>query len=105
MIFVERSSAEARFARALDGLQPMLENVRAGGGTWRDGGITADRVLAKVEQIEDGSAGLGSYGRALIGQAVTVGILTPAPAPRAGGGHATRAGRGPRAGHDAPPGR
>jgi len=79
--FEERKTAEARFARALDRLQPMLADVRAGGAAWREQGVTADRVLAKVELIEDGSAELGRFARRLIEQAVRDGILAPAPVP------------------------
>ena len=75
--FEERRSPEARFARALDRLAPMLENVRAGGGTWREHGVTADRVLANVALIEDGSAALGRFARALVVQAVRDGMLAP----------------------------
>ena len=78
--FMARQSPEAKFARALDRLQPMLENFRAGGGTWQRHGITADRVLAKVELIEDGSASLGVFARNLVSQAVSAGILAPARA-------------------------
>jgi putative hydrolases of HD superfamily len=78
--FEERGSQEARFARALDRLAPMLENVKAGGGTWQERAVTADQVLAKVALIEDGSAELGHYARSLIAQAVQDGILAPAPA-------------------------
>jgi putative hydrolase of HD superfamily len=80
--FEERASPEARFARALDRLQPMLENVRAGGGTWQAQAVTADRVLAMVALIEDGSPALGRYARDLIESAVRAGILAPAPASR-----------------------
>ena len=73
--FEERATCEARFARALDRLQPMLENVKVGGGTWRQGGITAADVLAKVVLIEDGSPQLGQFARQLIDQAVRDGIL------------------------------
>src|SRR5580658_5285968 len=83
--FEERASPEARFARALDRLQPMLENVRAGGGTWQAQAVTADRVLEKVRLIEEGSAALGQYARQLIEQAVEDGILAPAPGGRASG--------------------
>ena len=76
--FEERKSLEARFARALDRLAPMLENVKAGGGTWRESGVTADQVLEKVALIEDGSPDLGSFARSMIGQAVRDGILAPA---------------------------
>jgi putative hydrolase of HD superfamily len=83
--FEERASPEARFARALDRLQPMLENVRAGGGTWRAQAVTADQVLAKAQLIEDGSASLGRYARQLIEQAARDGILAPALEPGARG--------------------
>ena len=81
--FEERQTAEARFARALDRLQPMLANIQAGGGTWREHGITADQVLAKVTLIEDGSPELGRYARDLVERAVSDGILSP---PRPVGG-------------------
>ena len=74
--FEERRTAEARFARALDRLQPMLANIQANGGTWREHGITADQVLAKVALIEDGSPELGRYARDLVEQAVSDGILS-----------------------------
>ena len=77
--FEERRTPEARFARALDRLQPMLENLKAGGGTWREHGITADQVLAKVALIEDGSPALGRYARDLVQRAVRDGLLAPAP--------------------------
>jgi putative hydrolases of HD superfamily len=79
--FEERATSEARFARALDRLQPMLENVRGGGGTWQAQAVTADRVLEKVALIEEGSASLGRFARKLIEQAVADGILAPAPGP------------------------
>jgi putative hydrolases of HD superfamily len=75
--FEERSTSEARFARALDRLQPMLENVKVGGGTWRQPGITAAEVLTKVALVEDGSPQLGQFARRLIHQAVHDGILAP----------------------------
>ncbi len=76
--FEERATSEARFARALDRLQPMLENVRAGGGTWQAQAVTADRVMSKVALIEDGSASLGRFARKMVEQAVADGILAPA---------------------------
>jgi putative hydrolase of HD superfamily len=78
--FEERASLEARFAKALDRLQPVLENVKMGGGTWRERGVTADYVLTKVALIEDGSPQLGRFARDLIERAVRDGILAPAPA-------------------------
>jgi putative hydrolase of HD superfamily len=77
--FEERRTPEARFARGLDRLQPMLENLAAGGGTWTEHGITADQVLDKVKLIEDGSPALGRYAAGLVDRAVRDGLLAPAP--------------------------
>jgi 5'-deoxynucleotidase YfbR-like HD superfamily hydrolase len=77
--FEERKTPEARFARALDRLEPMLINMVTGGGTWAAHGVTADQVLARVELIEDGSASLGAYARQMIARAVAEGLLAPAP--------------------------
>jgi putative hydrolase of HD superfamily len=76
--FNKRRTAEARFARALDRLQPMLENLAADGGTWRTHGITADQVMVKVKLIEEGSPSLGRYARDLVARAVETGLLAPA---------------------------
>jgi putative hydrolase of HD superfamily len=75
--FEERTTVEAKFARALDRLQPMLINMVTGGGTWMSGGVTLGQVLAKVALIEDGSRSLGAYARAMVASAVDRGILAP----------------------------
>jgi putative hydrolase of HD superfamily len=77
--FEERRTQEAKFARAIDRLAPMLENLRVGGGTWKEHHVTADQVLAKVTLIEDGSAELGRYARRMVAGAVRDGLLDPAP--------------------------
>ena len=76
--FEERKTPEAKFARALDRLQPMLINMVTGGGTWRAHAVTADQVLTRVALIEDGSPSLGRYARDMIARAVELGILAPA---------------------------
>jgi len=77
--FNARQTPDAKFARAIDRLQPMFENLTAGGGTWQRHGITADQVLAMVALIEDGSPQLGDVGRDLVNRAVAAGLLLPAP--------------------------
>ena len=74
--FEERRTPEARFARALDRLQPMLANYYLGGGTWQAHGIAAGQVLDKVALIADGSAALGEFARDLIDSAVRQGFLS-----------------------------
>ena len=76
--FEERRTPEARFARALDRLQPMLANYYLGGGTWQEHGIGAAQVLDKVALITDGSAALGDFARELVDSSVRQGFLSPA---------------------------
>jgi putative hydrolase of HD superfamily len=75
--FEERRTPEARFARALDRLQPMLANYYLGGGTWQQHGIGAGQVLDKVALIADGSVALGDFARQLVDAAVRQGFLRP----------------------------
>ena len=75
--FEERRTPEARFARALDRLQPMLANYYLGGGTWQAHGVPASQVLEKVTLIEDGSPALGDIARELVESAVRQGFLSP----------------------------
>jgi len=82
--FTKRGTPEARFARAIDRLQPMLENLAADGGTWREHGITADQVLEKIELIRDGSAELGKLGEAIVREAVAAGVLAGSPSSMSG---------------------
>jgi putative hydrolase of HD superfamily len=77
--FEERATAEARFARALDRFQPILQDVQAGGRAWQAQAVVADSVRDKVKLIEDGSQTLGRYARGLVEQAVQDGILAELP--------------------------
>ena len=56
--FEARSTPEARFAKAMDRLQPLLLNWMAKGGTWRTPGVTAEDVRARKAVIGEGSAKL-----------------------------------------------
>ena len=73
--FEDGTTAEARFARALDRLQPLLLNHASAGQAWREHGITADQVRAVNAAIEDGSPELWKLAQRLIDDAVTRGWL------------------------------
>jgi putative hydrolase of HD superfamily len=64
--FEERRSPEARFAKAMDRLQPLLLNWMARGGTWKTPGVTANDVRARKAVIGDASTALWKAGRRLI---------------------------------------
>ena len=76
--FEAKETPEARFAGALDRLQPMLMNATAEGGGWARHGITADRVLAINSVVEHGSPQLWDAAQAVIAAAVRDGVLAPA---------------------------
>jgi putative hydrolase of HD superfamily len=49
-------TAEARFAKALDRMQPLLANILTGGGTWTENNITEEQVIERYgPTIEGGS--------------------------------------------------
>jgi putative hydrolase of HD superfamily len=75
--FEEGRTAEARFAAALDRLMPVLHNVHTEGRSWREHGITADRVIARNARMSEGSEALWEYARSLIETAVAQGHLAP----------------------------
>ena len=64
--FEARTTPEARFAKAMDRLQPLLLNWMAQGGTWRTPGVTADDVRARKAVIGEASKALWDAGRHLI---------------------------------------
>lgn len=77
--FEAKATPEARFAAAVDRLQPLLLNITTEGRSWKEHGITADRVLALNAGIALGSPSLWTHVEALLHQAVADGHLPPAP--------------------------
>lgn len=73
--FEDGDTPEARFAGAMDRLQPVLHNVFTEGITWRRHGIQSRRVLRRNAPIGDGSEKLWEYARRLIGEMVERGHL------------------------------
>jgi putative hydrolases of HD superfamily len=67
--FEERATPEARFARAVDRLAPMLANWHNEGGAWVRFGVTRAQVMEKVKLVSEGSEALGAYATALIDDA------------------------------------
>jgi putative hydrolase of HD superfamily len=60
-------SNDARFAKALDRVQPLLVNVATGGGTWLDNGVTLEQVIARYgPAISRGSPTLWAACKALV---------------------------------------
>jgi putative hydrolase of HD superfamily len=75
--FEERKTPEAKFANALDRLQPMIHNYLTEGHTWQKHGITARQVLERNKEIAEGSDALWRFARRLVESAVEKGYLAP----------------------------
>jgi len=73
--FEAGQSNEARFARSMDRLEPLLQNVSNKGGTWKEFGVSYDKVYEKKRVIEEGSKSLWKYAEKLIRESLAKGIL------------------------------
>lgn len=73
--YERHETSEARFAAALDRLNPLMLNYARQGETWRQHGVRADRVFARNAGIAEGSSRLWDYARQLIADAVSKGYL------------------------------
>ncbi len=66
---------EAKFAKSIDRLEPLLQNTSNNGGTWREFGVAYDKVYEKKSVIKNGSKSLWNYAEGLINESVEKGIL------------------------------
>ncbi len=73
--FEARQTPEARYAAALDRLQPFLHNYYTRGKAWQEHGITSDQVVARTRPIAAGAPELWDLVQDLIRDAVEKGYL------------------------------
>ena len=85
--FEAQTTPEALFAGAIDRLAAIVPNSRHDGGTWREHGISVERILARNAGIGDGAPALWRYAEGLIAGAERRGdirreaIATEGPCP------------------------
>ncbi|HEU0298700.1 MAG TPA: HD domain-containing protein, partial [Longimicrobium sp.] len=82
--FEAGATPDARFAVALDRLQPLLLNFAGQGGSWRANAVTHDRVLVRMDPIRHGAPELWPLVVRLLDEAVSRGYLAPAPSAGSG---------------------
>lgn len=75
--FEERVTVEAKFAHAIDRIQPLIHNYYTEGATWRKHQVTKDKVIKRCGVIQDGSKVLWKFAENLIQSAVEKGYLLP----------------------------
>ena len=69
------TTEEARFARAVDRLMPLLHNYCTQGRRWKEDGITYRQVLAVNQTIRESSPELWEYTLSIIKECVDRGYL------------------------------
>ena len=79
--FEAGSTPEARFAAALDRIQPLMLNYSSHGKSWKEHGTTSAQVTARMQPIYHGSEQLGRFAQELIRRATEEGILREAAPP------------------------
>ena len=82
--FEEMKTSESKFARALDRLEPLLQNASNNGGTWREFDVKYDKVIEKKKVIKDGSEKIWEFAKQLIDESVEKGILSSPLTPKGG---------------------
>ncbi len=73
--FEARETPEAKFANALDRLQPVMHNLQTEGNAWQRHGITREQVLERNAVIGEASCTLWAYVKPLIDEAAERGWL------------------------------
>lgn len=73
--FEDGFTDEAKFAKSMDRLEPLLQNTSNNGGTWKEFGVKYQTVYNKKEVIKNGATELWVYAEQLIEDSVKKGIL------------------------------
>jgi putative hydrolase of HD superfamily len=64
--FEARMTVEAKFAAALDRIEPILQNYLTQGITWRELHVSLEKVLETNQHIQEGSEELWNYIKSII---------------------------------------
>lgn len=59
--FEAEETPEAKFARTLDHVQPLLLNHASGGKSWKEHGVLLSQILKRNENTKNGSEALWNY--------------------------------------------
>ncbi|MBR6107796.1 MAG: HD domain-containing protein [Oscillospiraceae bacterium] len=73
--FEAGSTPEARFAAALDRIQPLMLNYEKGGLSWREHGTKRSQAEGRMLPIRQGSAQIGALAEQIIRRAAEEGLL------------------------------
>ena len=73
--FENGTSNEAKFAKSLDNLEPILQNASNNGGTWKEFEVDYETVFEKKKVIKKGSEKLWNFTKNILNDSLKKGIL------------------------------
>lgn len=79
--FEAGETAEAKFAKSMDRLAPMMQNHSNQGGTWKEFSVDYETVYSKKQHIQKGSMTIWRYAEDLLQESVEKGFLAKKPTP------------------------
>ena len=77
--FEAKETAESKFAKTIDRLQPMLLNRVSGGGSWTAHGIAADKTRRLIHATMQPGSILTTFALGIVEEAIAEGLLLPDP--------------------------
>ena len=75
--FEEGKTAEAKYANAIDRIQPLLLNYLTDGHTWKMGGVSSSQVYKRMDVIRTATPELWCIVEGVIKNSIEKGILKP----------------------------
>jgi putative hydrolase of HD superfamily len=77
--FEDGITPEAKYAAALDRLQPVIHNHYTGGVSWKKNGIVRSQVLKRLDPVRETSATLWQFTLEIVQKSIDQGILFDDP--------------------------
>lgn len=81
MEFEAGTSPEAKYAKAIDRIEPVFQNLSNGGGTWKEHQVPLSVILKKLSIIAAGAPLLWQFTEASIKNALAKGTIEVGPEP------------------------
>ncbi|WP_199731643.1 HD domain-containing protein [Cohnella endophytica] len=77
--FEDGETPEAKYAAALDRLQPVIHNHYTGGVSWKNNGIVRSQVLKRLQPVREASETLWKFTQDILQKSIDLGILRDDP--------------------------
>ena len=73
--FEQMQTPEARYANAIDRIQPLILNYRTDGHTWKQGNVSAAQIYKRMDIIRTAAPALWPIVEGIINTSISAGIL------------------------------